>query len=358
MSKIFILNPYSKIGGGQVSQIGLKKSIEQTKLFDEIIQLNVFNRLDRLKHILKIIFQLNFTSSDYLILQGIFEIEYILFDILLVKKNKLIIIPRGAYVPMSNTTKIINKPFFKRLLWKLFIKKRINSSALWITTSSLEQERLVHVGAKKNNSIVIPDYFNGNERFNYDVDISNQLKYNQENFILYVGRISIEKNLIFLIDVFSKIETLIDNYKYIIIGPVDDQQYYRILKRKIRELKLEEKIIIELNVSQNKLIEYYKNSKLILLPSFIESLGLIVLESIYFKKYIIISDNVPFNLNNTTLGETLKLDETIWAQRISSYILNNNHNIDLNKREEILDNYSLANIVSLWRNNLSKLLNI
>jgi glycosyltransferase involved in cell wall biosynthesis len=125
-----------------------------------------------------------------------------------------------------------------------------------------------------------------------------------------------------------------------------------------KKLKLEEKIIIELNVSQNKLIEYYKKSKLILLPSFIESLGLIVLESIYFKKYIIISDNVPFNLNNTTLGETLKLDETIWAQRISSYILNNNHNIDLNKREEILDNYSLANIVSLWRNNLSKLLNI
>lgn len=42
MSKIYILNPYSTIGGGQVSQIGLKKSIEQTNLFDEIVQIDVF----------------------------------------------------------------------------------------------------------------------------------------------------------------------------------------------------------------------------------------------------------------------------------------------------------------------------
>lgn len=317
-----------------------------------------FNRVNRFISILKLIFYLNLKNADFVIIQGIFEIEYILFDIFLFKKNKQIIIPRGAYVPLFNTTKIIKKPIVKRLLWKFFIKNRINSSALWISTSLLEQERLLQVGATKNNAIIIPDYFNGNERFNYKTDNPTQSFFQQEYKILYIGRISVEKNIIFLIEVFSRITLLIDNYKFVIIGPIDDKEYFELLRQKIKDLNLENKIQFELNISHFNLIEYYKSSILILLPSFIESLGLIVLEAIYFKKYIIISENVPFNLNNTTLGETLKLDIALWVERIHDYLTNHNHKIDLNKRQEILDNFGSTKIVSLWKNNLIKLINI
>ena len=37
MGKIYILNPYKSIGGGTISQLGLKKSLINTNLFDDVI---------------------------------------------------------------------------------------------------------------------------------------------------------------------------------------------------------------------------------------------------------------------------------------------------------------------------------
>jgi glycosyltransferase involved in cell wall biosynthesis len=356
MSKIYILNPYGTIGGGSISQFGLKKSLDGTGIFEEVVVYNIFSRKERLKSILKIIFKLNSNNSDYVIMQGIFEIEYILFDLLLLKKDKTIIIPRGAYVPTSNNSRIVKNSILKRILWRLFINNRLNSTALWVPTSYLEQVRLLQVGANKINSVIIPDFFNGNERFINESE--NPSDFILENYFLFVGRISIEKNILFLIDLFYKLSKKFNNYKLLILGPADDQAYFNKVKKRIIELELNEKVIIKFKCTQAELISYYNNSKLILLTSYIESLGLIVLEAIFLKKYIFISENVPFDLNGTSLGETLKLDEILWVDRISNFIMNNNHTINLDKRNQILNDYNFEKIKLLWKNNFSRLLNL
>jgi glycosyltransferase involved in cell wall biosynthesis len=356
MSKIYIINPYGIVGGGSISQIGLKKSIEGAGIFEEVFIYDAFKIKDRLNSILKIIFKINSNNTDYVIMQGIFELEYILFDLLLLKKSKLIIIPRGAYVPTSNASKIVKNSTLKRLLWKLFIKNRINSAALWVTTSSLEQSRLLQVGANKINAAIIPDFFNGNERFIKTTVKSNDFKL--ENYFLFVGRISIEKNIIFLLELFYKLSRKFDNYKLVILGPVDDQVYFNKVKHRITELGIDEKIVFKFKSTQSELISYYNNSKLIMLPSYIESLGLIVLEAIFLKKYIFISENVPFDLNGTTLGETLKLDEILWFDRISHFIISNNHAINIEKRNQILNDFNYEKVKLLWKNNFLRLLNL
>jgi hypothetical protein len=95
-----------------------------------------------------------------------------------------------------------------------------------------------------------------------------------------------------------------------------------------------------------------------MLPSYIESLGLIVLEAIFLQKYIFISENVPFDLNGTSLGETLKLDEILWFDRISHFITSNNHAINIEKRNQILNDYNYEKVKLLWKNNFSRLLNL
>jgi len=59
MSKIYIINPYGIVGGGSISQIGLKKSIEGAGIFEEVFIYDAFKIKDRLNSILKIIFKIN-----------------------------------------------------------------------------------------------------------------------------------------------------------------------------------------------------------------------------------------------------------------------------------------------------------
>jgi hypothetical protein len=92
-----------------------------------------------------------------------------------------------------------------------------------------------------------------------------------------------------------------------------------------------------------------------MLPSYIESLGLIVLEAIFLKKYIIISENVPFDLNGTSLGETLKLDEILWFDRISHYLNKDVHFINNINREIFLNKYDFQTISKLWEITLKKI---
>jgi glycosyltransferase involved in cell wall biosynthesis len=355
MGKIYILNPYKTIGGGSISQLGLIQSLTNTKLFEEVVIFNAFSKIELIKYIYKIIIRLNSKNNDYVILQGLFEIEYFLFDIFAFNKKKIIIIPRGAYVPTSILSKIVKNSLSKRLLWKLFIKKRIKSCAFWAPTSDLEQIRLLKVGAYKKNSIIIPDYFNGNERFPEFTDSLMESKKRHTDYLLYVGRISIEKNILFLIDFFLEFSKKFINYKMIILGPIDDKIYFNELNKKIHELYLEDKIIFQFSCTKSELVNYYKNSNTVLLPSHIESLGLIVLEAIFFNKYIFISEHVPFDLNGSLIGETLKLDIDLWVNRVSSFILTKKNNHNLKNREKILNEYNLETISFLWNRSFTTL---
>lgn len=347
MVNIHILNPYNTIGGGSISQISLNKVISSTSLFENVYTYNLKNRLKKIKVILNVISIAN-SNNDYIIIQGLFDIEYILIDLFLTNKKNLIIIPRGAFVPQNSIFKIVNNTKIKRFFWNLIIKKRVNTCASWVPTSILEQKRLIDVGASKNNSIIIPDYFNGNERFLEisDDNIDRELK--KENYFLYVGRISIEKNISFLIDVFDSLNKKNDQFKLIILSPLNENKYYESIINKIANLKLQNKIIIKSNTTQSEIVSFYKNTKLILLPSHIESLGLIVLEAIFFNKFIFISDNVPFDLNGTNLGAKLNLDVNLWVNSIFNYLTKDENLLNKSKKELLLSNYSFDKIRNLW----------
>jgi glycosyltransferase involved in cell wall biosynthesis len=347
MNKIHVLNPYTTLGGGSISQNGLNKILFSTKSFSEICMYNLSNKKESLKLIYNLISIVN-KNNDFILIQGLFELEYILFDLFLNKKKNLIIIPRGAFVPDKISSKIINKPITKWLLWKLFIKNRVNSCASWVPTSLLEQNRLLNVGANKNNAFIIPDYFNGIERFSEISDYHLDRYLRNKNYFLYVGRISIEKNISFLIDLFYAFNQKDNLFQLIILAPYSKDKYYKLVEKKILSLNLQNKIIIKTNTKQSELISYYKYSKLLLLPSHIESLGFIVLESIYFYKYIVISENVPFNLNDTNLGANLKLDIKLWVDNILDYINKDKDLFNPKYRDELLMKFDFIHIRNSW----------
>ena len=108
-----------------------------------------------------------------------------------------------------------------------------------MATSILEQKRLFNVGANKNNATIIPDYFNGLERFSEIPDINLDTNFAYKNYFLYVGRISIEKNLSFLIDIFYSFNQENDQFNLIILAPFSEDKYYKSIVNKIKKYNLQ-----------------------------------------------------------------------------------------------------------------------
>ena len=98
--------------------------------------------------------------------------------------------------------------------------------------------------------------------------------YKPKNNILYVGRIVKEKGLDILVNAFKKIETL--NYKLVLVG---SGSYEQTLKKKISILKLTKKVLF-VGWKKNP-TKYYLISKVLVLPSYFEGFGNVLVEAIH-----------------------------------------------------------------------------
>lgn len=118
-----------------------------------------------------------------------------------------------------------------------------------------------------------PNYFNLSAPTK---DIRSQ--YNIEGpFFVYVGRLSEEKGLVYLLQALNLIKENIHNFKLLIIGNGPLEQS---LKNKSEELNLSENIIWLNNVPHQDLADYFKNADILIGPSLREGLGLVFIEAI------------------------------------------------------------------------------
>ena len=353
MCNLHIVNPYNKTGGGKVSQIGLQNVLKFTKLFNRIYTYNFTTKKQNILVICKLIFFLNKRKhmNHFLILQGVFEFEYLLVDFFLVNKKRLIIIPRGAFVPNLSSFKFVKKPLLKLLLWKIFIKPRFKKSGCWIATSDLEMKRYLIMGANQNKCSIIPDSYNLN-RFNA-VNLKIDPSFLYTDYLLFVGRISKEKNIIFLIDLLNELNQTGFCKKLILVGPILDKEYFNEVRFVITKYGLNDSIIFKEAKNDSELKSFYLNANCVLLPSFIESFGLVVLEAMQFNKMIFVSNNVPLNFISSNYGKELKLNVKLWKDEIMNFQIYQNKFPNISN--EVFDKFSIENISSLWGDTIKKL---
>ena len=107
------------------------------------------------------------------------------------------------------------------------------------------------------------------------------IKYNtpkKTNTILYVGRLSSEKGVTQLVKGFEIFQKKYKNYKLNIVG---DGGQKKIIKEYIQRKKLNEKVVLLGWI--NNVNKYYLNSKVLILPSFFEGFGNVLIEALSFK---------------------------------------------------------------------------
>lgn len=108
-----------------------------------------------------------------------------------------------------------------------------------------------------------------NEKFNIAKD---------ETVFLFVGRISILKNIDFLIEVLKILKDKKVSFKMLFVGPLNEDG--KILRKLIKDKKMENDIIVTGKITDRLLLaKIYNRAKLFLFPSLFDSSSLVQIEA-------------------------------------------------------------------------------
>ena len=212
-------------------------------------------------------------KPDFLIIHLITILPILLF-LLFNFQTKLIL--RISGYPKLN--------FFRRTIWKMLSKKiHIVTVPTELTKKILIDENIFNpdkIVLLKDPVISCKDFLLKKKML---INLHPGLY--KDKYILSVGRLTKQKNFIFLINAFSELEKKIPDLKLVIIGEGEEKENLSLL---IKKKNLINKIFL-IGYTDN-LYHYYKNSLCFVLTSLWEDPGFVLIESGYYNKSVISSD--------------------------------------------------------------------
>jgi len=204
------------------------------------------------------------------------------------KTLKIILTLHGGFTPWWNNfmpLKRILKKAYHLSIGKLFLKYVVDKI---IALNDWEKEQLVKHGIPAKKIIVIP---NGIDDMAYELPPKKSSKFNvYRPYILFLGRISKEKNLDFIIECLRDC----DSINFLIAGPVNDIKYFNKIIALIKKYGLDKRVIFVGEVYGAEKYELIDNSVAVVLFSFYETDPLVIKEAMARGKPVIVSNNEPF----------------------------------------------------------------
>jgi alpha-maltose-1-phosphate synthase len=103
----------------------------------------------------------------------------------------------------------------------------------------------------------------------------------ERTIVLSVGRLDAVKNQAFLIESLPRLHRERPNALLVLVGPTTDSAYERNIRERIRDLKLENSVLLTglLPPNDPRLIGLYQSAHVLVLPSKSETFGLVLLEA-------------------------------------------------------------------------------
>lgn len=214
----------------------------------------------------------------------------------------------------SNTISFKTK-FYTKVLETLFIKRHSLILTISKNAAKLILEEFPDIKVPIVNTYLGVN-FNSPVKSNPDQKFSGLGRY-----ILSVSTLEPRKNFPFLIKAFKEVVNKNSDIKLVLAGR--HGWGYEEIVRHVKELSLEEKVILTGGVSEEELNSLYKHCEFFVFPSLYEGFGLTVLEALSFGKFVISSNaaSLPEVLGNA--GLLLNIDNyELWAKEICLHLEN------------------------------------
>lgn len=173
--------------------------------------------------------------------------------------------------------------------------------------------------------------------------------------LLYVGGIDQRKNINFLLEV---IKSLKEQFSHnppmlVLVGNYEKDKHYPWLKSRIKELELENDVILSGFVSDDVLVDYYLVSDLFVFASLYEGFGLPVLEAMSVGIPVVCANNssIPEVVGDSAALMIDNFEVAIWVKEIILMLGNMEKRLELRK-----EGYKRAKLFS-WKETATKTLN-
>ena len=196
-----------------------------------------------------------------------------------------IISPHGS-LPQMNS-----KIFFKKVYDYLIGYKILKCASKIIAITRTEKEYLMKIGIKKENITLIPNGIDFNDYLELPVKGLFRNEYNinnEDDLILFLGRIHKIKGLDLLVTAFAELLKERTNIKLVIAG--NDHGYLHKIKVLIKKLNIEDNIIFTDFIWGEKKLSAYIDADVYVLPSIYEIFGVTLLEAFACSTPVIVTD--------------------------------------------------------------------
>ena len=191
-------------------------------------------------------------------------------------------------------------PFYLKIrksLLKWFIIRSVKSAALLHFPSlSAEHDHIklgLHFDYKKARVIPfgVGDAYLVNHGSKKSHMILNELNLADKNYILFVGNIFRHKNLTTLVKAFARVLHQLNHEIYLVIaGKIIEPDYYSEMLALAHNLRIKSNLIFTGEIIQDALPPVYRNAKLFVFPSLLETFGFPMLEAMASKIPLLTSD--------------------------------------------------------------------
>lgn len=229
-----------------------------------------------------------------------------------------------------------------KYLPKLFLQRIYTIYANNLLACSEEAGRYLF----KNKDFKVLNNAIDSKKFIYNEDIRKEKRKEiglENSFVVgHVGRFHPQKNHKFLIEIFAKIKERKDNAKLLLIGTGDLENS---IKKQVQKLNLQNDVIFLGN--RTDVNDLYQAMDIFIFPSLFEGLGIVAIEAQASGTPIVCSNNLPPEIEISSICKKLSLNETTEAWADEAIKLAEDNKSKQNMQQQVINaGFDLSDIVN------------
>lgn len=178
-----------------------------------------------------------------------------------------------------------------RIADNIMLKLKANPRVRCFTKSEAAKDFLVSKGFVNVKAVGVGlDTSIWDEAVEPDLHSANQGQTGRPFTYLYIGKIELRRNSLFLMKLMDRLLTMHDDVRCVVVGDGDSDyldQCLSVAKKHIDSGRM----IYRSKVNQSEIASVYKESDCMLFPSIYEIFGMVLMEAMYFTVPVITSDN-------------------------------------------------------------------